>query len=267
SDAMQEAIGVLEARAQFDAPEHDARVRVAGHDGRIYIDLADKEWRAIEIDADGWRIIDDAPVYFRRSSGMKALPEPVKGGSIEGDLRPLLNVKDNDEFVLAVAWVLATLRDRGPYPLLAISGEQGSAKSWLLRILRALIDPNSVPLRSLPRSERDLYIAASNAYVLGFDNVSDVQPWLADALCRLSTGGGFSTRQLFTDGDEVLFGSSRPIVLNGIEDIITRPDLADRSVVLTLAPIADDKRKLETKLWAEFELKRARILGALLTAV
>jgi hypothetical protein len=268
SDAMQAATGVLEARAQFDAPEHNVHVRVAGHDGRIYIDLADKEWRAIEIDDDGWRIVDSlADVYFRRSSGMKPLPEPVKGGSIENDLKPLLNIKNDNEFVLAVAWLLTTLRDWGPYPVLALSGEQGSAKSWFLRILRALIDPNSVPLRSLPRNERDVFIAASNGYVLGFDNVSGLPDWLSDTFCRLSTGGGFSTRQLFTDGDEVLFGLTRPIVLNGIEDTVTRPDLADRSIVLTLAPIADHQRKLETKLWAEFELKRPRILGALLTAV
>ena len=267
SEAMQAALGVLEARAQFDAPEHEVHVRVAGHDDSIYIDLADRDWRAIEIDEDGWRVIDDPPVYFRRSSGMKPLPEPVTGGSVNDDLRPLLNVKMDNEFVLTVAWLLAALRPSGPYPVLALTGEQGSAKSMRANFLRALVDPNSVPLRALPRSEHDVFIAAHNSHVLAYDNASGLPDWLSDTFCRLATGGGFSTRELYTDQDEVLFGSKRPIILNGIDDIATRPDLADRSIVQTLTAISDERRKLETELWADFERKRPRILGALLDAV
>ena len=267
SEAMTAAMGVLEARAQFDAPEHDVRVRVAAHDRCIYVDLADRDWHAIEIDEDGWRVVDNPPVYFRRSAGMKPLPEPEAGGSLDRDLRPLLNVKTEKDFVLAVAWSLGALRDRGPYPVLGITGEQGSAKSWLARLLRALIDDNSVPLRALPRNEHDVFIAARNSQVLAYDNVSGLPDWLSDTFCRLATGGGFSTCELYTDQDEILFGSTRPILLNGIDDIATRPDLADRSIALMLAAISDDKRKQEEKLWAEFESKRPRILGALLDAV
>jgi hypothetical protein len=82
SEGVQAALGVLEARAQFDAPEHEVHVRVAGCDNCIYVDLADQDWRAIEIDEDGWRVVENPPVYFRRSSGMKPLPEPVAGGSL-----------------------------------------------------------------------------------------------------------------------------------------------------------------------------------------
>src|SRR5262245_20547318 len=267
SEAMQAALGVLEARAQFDAPEHEVYVRVAGHDDCIYIDLADRDWRAIEIDQGGWRVIDSPPVHFRRSSGMKPLPEPVTGGSLNDDLRPLLNVKTDDEFVLTVAWLLAALRPSGPYPVKALAGEQGSAKSMRANFLRALADPNSVPLRAPPRSEHDVYIAARNSHVLAYDNASGLPDWLSDTFCRLATGGGFSTRELYTDQDEVLCGRKRPIILNGIDDIATRPDLADRCIVQTLAAISEKKRELEAELWAKFEQKRPRILGALLTAV
>ena len=90
------------------------------------------------------------------------LPEPVAGGSLEGDLRPLLNVKTDAEFVLTVAWELAALRDRGPYPALGLTGEHGSAKSFRAKLLRSVVDPNSVPLRALPRNEHDVYINARN---------------------------------------------------------------------------------------------------------
>ena len=168
--------------------------------------------------------------------------------------------------MLVVAWLLGALRAGGPYPVLAIAGEQGSAKTVLSKLLRALIDPSVAPVRALPRDERELFIAASNGHVLAFDNLSGLPPWLSDTLCRLTSGGAFSTRRLFTDQDEILFAAARPIILNGIEEVITRPDLADRAILLMLAPIAERQRRPETALWREFELARPRILGALLDA-
>ena len=242
SEALQSALNVIEARAHFDAPERIVHIRVGGLDGRLYLDLVDETWRAVEIDATGWRVIDSPPVRFRRAAGMQPLPVPVCGGSIE-TLRSFLNVKTDADFVLVIAWLLAALRDRGPYPVLVLSGEQGSAKSTFAAILRALIDPNTAPLRALPREDRDLFITASNGHVLAFDNVSGLPAWISDTLCRLATGGGFAVRQLYTDMDEVLFDACRPVILNGIEDIVTRPDLADRGLFQTLDPIPEERRR------------------------
>ncbi|MBL8666333.1 MAG: hypothetical protein JNM48_02590 [Rhodospirillales bacterium] len=266
SEALQSALNVIEAKAHFDSPERIVHVRVGGLDGRLYLDLGDEPWRAVEIDANGWRVIDNPPVRFRRAAGMLPLPIPTSGGSIES-LRSFLNVQSDADFVLVVAWTLAVLRNRGPYPVIVLSGEQGSAKSTFSAILRALLDPNTAPLRALPREDHHLFIAASNGHVLAFDNVSGLPAWISDTLCRLATGGGFAVRQLYTDMDEVLFDAARPVILNGIEDTVTRPDLADRAVFLTLAPIPEERRRLETELWAAFEVERPRILGVLLDAV
>jgi hypothetical protein len=92
--------------------------------------------------------------------------------------------------------------------------------------------------------------------VLAFDNVSGLPAWISDTLCRLATGGGFAVRQLYSDQDEVLFDAARPVILNGIEDIVTRPDLADRAVFLTLEPIPEERRRPEQELWAAFEAER-----------
>jgi len=266
SEALQSALNVIEAKAHFDAPERIVHIRVGGLDGRLYLDLGDETWRAVEIDTTGWRVIDNPPVRFRRAAGMQPLSIPVTGGSVEM-LRSFLNVQSDADFVLVVAWALAVLRNRGPYPVIVLSGEQGSAKSTFSSILRALLDPNTAPLRALPREDRDLFIAASNGHVLAFDNVSGLRPWISDTLCRLATGGGFAVRQLYTDQDEVLFDATRPVILNGIEDIVTRPDLADRAVLLTLEPIPEERRRPEAELWAAFEAECPRILGVLLDAV
>jgi hypothetical protein len=197
---------------------------------------------------------------------MLALPEPRPGGSIEA-LRPMLNLADRNDFVLVVAWLLASLRPVGPYPLLAVSGEQGSAKTVLSKLLRALIDPNIASVRALAREQRELSIAANNGHLLAFDNLSVLPAWLSDALCRLASGGSFALRRLYTDDEEVLFEAARPILLNGIEDVICRADLADRAIFLTLAPIAEEQRRSEAELWREFELARPHMLGALLDAL
>jgi hypothetical protein len=265
SEALQSALNVIEAKAHFDAPERLVHIRVGGLDGRLYLDLCDETWRAVEIDATGWRIIDNPPVRFRRAPGMQPMPIPVTGGSVD-TLRSFLNVQSDADFVLVVAWALACLRNRGPYPVIVLSGEQGSAKSTFSAILRALLDPNTAPLRALPREDRDLFIAASNGHVLAFDNVSGLPAWISDTLCRLATGGGFAVRQLYTDQDEVLFDAARPVILNGIEDIVTRPDLADRAVFLMLEPIPEERRRPEAELWEAFEAERPRILGVLLDA-
>jgi hypothetical protein len=202
-------------------------------------------------------------VRFRRVAGMLPLPVPEGGGSMDA-LQSFLNLSNLNDFVLVVAWLLAALRSSGPYPLLAISGEQGSAKTVLSKLLRALIDPNAAPVRALPREERELMIAANNGHLLAFDNLSGLPPWLSDALCRLASGGSFAVRQLYTDDEEVLFKAARPTLLNGIEDIIGRSDLADRAIFLTLAPIGEGQRRSETELWRGFELARPEILGMLL---
>jgi len=133
--------------------------------------------------------------------------------------------------------------------------------------LRALIDPNSTPMRAIPRDERDLFIAATNGHFLGFDNISGLPTWLSDALCRLCTGGGFATRALYSDGDEALFAAMRPLALNGIEDIVSRPDLADRGLFLALAAIPETARKADKAVKSALEAARPGILGALLDAV
>jgi hypothetical protein len=195
---------------------------------------------------------------------MLPLPMPEPGGSIE-DLVPLLNLASRNDLVL-VMWLLAALRSCGPYPVLALSGEQGSAKTVLCKLLKALIDPNAAPVRALAREERELMIAANHSYVLGFDNLSALPVSLSDAFCRLASGGSFAVRQLYSDDDEVLFQAARPILLNGIEDVISRPDLADRAIFLTLPAIVEERRRPEQDLWRAFEIARPRILGALLDA-
>lgn len=263
--AVQEALSLLEARARFDGKEYPVWLRVASHGDALYLDLANEHWQAVKITADGWKVEDNPPVRFRRPRGMLPLPIPQGCGSLS-ELWQFVNVTD-EEWPLLVGVILSMFRPFGPYPLTNINSEQGSGKTTLSRIIRALIDPNISPLRAEPRNTQDLAIAAENGWCLTFDNLSRLSPWLADALCRLATGGGFATRQLYKDREEETFEATRPVILNGIEDLAVRSDLLDRCVNLSLPSISDDKRKAEADFWRAFEEARPRILGAILDVI
>lgn len=265
SQALQDALGVVEGMAIFDGAEHQTYVRVAQHEGSVYIDLANEHWQAIEIGRDGARSVSAVPVKFRRAKAMLPLPMPAKGGKVS-DLREFINVADSD-WPLVTGWLVSAMYPRGPFPVLCFSAEQGSGKSTASRVLRSLVDPNTAGLRCEPRDPRDLMIAANNGWVVAFDNLSHVPIWLSDALCRLSTGGGFSTRKLWENDEEQIFDATRPSILNGIEEIAVRSDLIDRSIIVSLPSIPENRRRPEAEFWATFEAARPAIFGALLMAV
>jgi hypothetical protein len=260
------ALNLLEGPALFDGPEKTVHIRVAQTQGAIYLDLGDGERRTVQITPSGWKVTLLCPVTFWRAKGMIALPTPVRGGSM-ADLRPFLNVRSEEDFLLILGWLAAGFRAEGPFPILVLEGGQGAAKTTCSKLLRSLIDPNTTPVRSLPGSERDLMIAAKNSWCQVFENVSGVPDWLSDSFCRLSTGGGFSIRRNYTDDEEQLFNASRPLMLNGIHVGLTRPDALDRSLVITVADIQDGNYREEAEFWAGFNELKSRILGAVLDAV
>ncbi len=263
AEALSQAIATLEALAKFRGDTAPVFLRTASLGPKLYVDLCDEAWRAIEIEGTGWRIVAEPPVFFVRVRGMLPLPEPERGGSIS-DLKALLNLGREDDFKLIVGWLLSALRPTGPYPILALAGEAGSAKSTAAKTLRRLFDPNASALRSAPKDERDLFIAASNAACLIYDNLSSIPPWLSDALCRVATGGGFATRALHTDSEEALFEVSRPICLTSVGDVIARSDLADRTIFVALGPITDNDRVPDEVFAQRLDVVAPRVLAALL---
>src|SRR5260221_1908641 len=263
--ALRAATELFEARALFDGEEYPVHLRVAECRGRLYLDLCDRAWRAVEIDDEGWRVVERPPAKFRRSRGSQPLPEPACGGSL-AELRPFLNV-DHHGWILVRAFLVATLRPGFPLPILIAKGEQGSGKSTACRVVSSLIDPRTSALRGVPREVRDLTAAARNSWLVCFDNLSRLPEELADAACRLATGGGFGGRELYSDHDEAIFDATRPLVFNAIPDLGTaRPDFLDRALIVEFLSITPEIRLAEARFWSEFSERRPRILGALLDA-
>jgi len=260
---LQEFIENATAWAKFEGPEYEVFVRVAHVGGKIFIDLANESWQVVEVSSYGWRVLDHSPVKFLRPTGLTSLPYP-KMRNLE-DLYPFINCREED-WPLVVAWLLGTFSP-GPYPILILQGEQGSAKSTTARLLKAIVDPNFAPLRTKPRNEWDLMIAAKNSWCLSYDNLSGLRDSLSDSFCRLATGGGLGTRKFYSDNNETIFRAMRPLIVNSIDNLVRRGDLADRAILIELPKIGKGERLPETELWRLFNTALPGILGGLFDAL
>lgn len=265
AQALQDVLQVFEAQA-LDGPERPVFLRVGSAGGDLYFDLADDQRRVVVITPTDWRVVQDPRVHFIRPARSQALPIPVQSNGALDEFRALLNLAHAEDWQLLLAWLLGAIRPTGPYPVLVLQGEQGTAKSTIARILKYITDPSAVLLRTAPRDERDLLIAARHSHLLALDNLSGLTPWFSDALCRLATGGGFATRELYSDTEETILHAQRPVILNGIDDLATRQDLIDRAIVLTLPLIPETARRQEREVWEQVAALRPAVLGALLTA-
>ena len=264
SKTLAEAVNAIEAIANYDGAQHEVFCRLGKCGEKLYLDLSNDKWEVVEIDAAGWRVVPcPAHVKFRRAKGQLALPYPVAGDINE--LRPFVNVTD-ESWPLLVGSLVAALRFPGPYFITLILAVHGAAKTTGMKFMRSLVDPNDAAVRTPPRDEHSLFLAAMNGLYVCLDNVSVLQEWLLDALCRVSTGGGLGVREHYSQSDEHICTVMRPSMLSTIVELTNREDFLSRCIVIRCPTIPKGARKPESELLAEFERVRPRVLGALLTA-
>jgi putative DNA primase/helicase len=273
--ATEEALNHAEARGLFEGQEYVPYIRHGQIEDRLYLDIADESWRAIEISADDWQIIDRAPVKFVRSDHMLPLPVPVRpikaetsiGMQLRDQLGEILPVETEGDLTLIIAWLLMNFHPKGPYPGLGFNGPDGSGKTSAGRVVKRILDPDMAPDRSPPRDELSLCAIARNSWVVTLDNLSYLPSWLSDAMCRLSTGGGISGRSLYTNADEFVYFLKRPQITTGIPRLADRADFTARWIQITMPRITDDKRISEEDFETNVAQRLPLILGLLLTAV
>jgi len=266
SRSVKEAAEKLAGLAVITGKEHEARIRLARVGDKIYLDLCDQKRRTIVIDGTGWKILNNVPVKFVQSTGMRELPEPVSGGTLE-EFREVLPHLSDENWTKLQGFLVGAFNPVGTQPVLVITGGQGSGKSSMVEMISKLIDPNQVPSRSMPKKVDDLFVATENCRLLVFDNVSKLSDEQSDALAQMSSGGGMTKRKLYSDTDEILITTRQPIILNGITDFVERPDLDERSIHIQLESIDPSERRLDSELREKFEEMRPGLLGAIFDAV
>lgn len=260
-NALADACTVIEGRAQRVEPI-ELHLRVAEHQGSLVLDLGDATGRCVVLTAAGWQLVHTPPVRFRRTALTGALPEPTAGGDF-AELWDALNVAERYR-PLVLAVLVAALMPAIPHPVVLLTGEQGTGKSTATARLASILDPSPAQLRKPPRDLDTWTTAAAGSWVVALDNLSGIQDWLSDALCRACTGDGDVRRRLYTDGDLHVIAFRRVPIVNGIDLGALRGDLADRLVHLQLDRIAAGQRRRDEEMAAAWRHAHPKVLGALL---
>ncbi|WP_256815807.1 hypothetical protein [Cytobacillus sp. Bac17] len=262
-NVIDEGINTLRATLRFNnkLPIKSLNTRIAGNLKELYIDLCNKQRDVVQITPGNWTILRNTEMKFLRGKSMQELPIPVKGNNIEL-LKKYVTCKGTD-WILFVAFILGCYMPAGPFPILIIQGLQGSGKSLHSRIIKRLTDPTRNEVMTFPRNEREIYIVANKSRVLAFDNISELNNNLADTLCKIATGSSFVAKKNYTDSEEHVIEACNPLILNGIDTIAKRSDLADRSIIINLPKIIGAKRRSEQEFWSSFEEDRPYILAGI----
>jgi hypothetical protein len=260
---LADALLVLEGRAA-DLEPTEVAIRVGRNpvDGRIILDLGREDGVVVAIGAGEWDIVDRSPLLFFRTAATLPLPRPFADGSLDG-LRGLLNISD-DDWPLIVAWAVAALFPEIPHPVLALCGEQGTAKSTAARLLASLIDRCAAQLRTAPHDIVDWAVACTGSWVTSLDNISEIPPWLSDAICRAVTGDGLLRRELYTTSDVSVLAFRRVVALTMIDLDSLSGDLAERLLSIELQRIGENARRHEHDLMHQWERIQPAVLGGLL---
>jgi|GEM_PF-1905914 len=264
AQSFADALAVLQGMA-LQQPIQEVAIRVGAVNDQLVLDLATADGRAVVINRHGWKIVDRSPILFRRSILIGELPTPVRGGSLD-ELKALLNVNPAD-WALLLGWQVAALMPNIPHPILLLGGQHGAGKTTAAKIICGLIDPSPAAVRSPPKDEVDWCVTASSSLMAPIDNVSRIQPWWSDSLCRAVTGEAFVTRTLFTNSAITVMKLQPVIVLTSIDVGDLRGDLGERLLMLNFDPIPKSHRKKDADLKQRFRTAHPRMLGALLDLV
>jgi len=265
---MKLVLKYLIGKALYESPTIQPDIRVQGDESTIEIDLGDGSYQVACITAEGFQLAQPNQ-YFVRRHGLRPLPEPEVMSAEDirqalADFKAILNVTD-EQYTLVVGAMLMAFHPKGPYPVLFVQGEHGSAKGSLCEAIKFVVDPNLTPHTALPNNIADLVIQAASNRVLSFDNVSEYtfNKKISDMFAQVATGIGLRRRQLFTDDGESVINLSRMIMMNGIDDVVTQSDLASRTIGLRLLPITEDNRISKQEFQRRLVELQPRVFSAL----
>lgn len=264
NDAYQTAKTVIENRCIFEGKEYNIHPRVAYEENVLWYDLADPQWRAVRIDKRGWNIENTPPILFRRYQHMRAQTAPC--GSLDPrEIFEFINIEDQEMKLLLLAWIISCFIKGFPHPAPMLYGPQGSAKTTASEMLKAIIDPSIMKTSRLSHNPKEVTQILAHSWFTIFDNVSYDKFFdsTSDLLCTVITGGGVSKRELYTDDDDIIYNLQRVVGLNGINLVASKPDLLDRSILIELARIPEEKRREIDDVNRTFKEKLPGILGGI----
>lgn len=256
-DQPKTVLDILRAHARKYGNVVPLELRTAFDDeGNLWYDLGKN---AVRISPDGWKIDAYPPILFVRNDTQRPQVLPEKGGEI-WELFDFVNVKNREDRLLLIAFLTAALVPEINKPILALSGPAGSGKSECAKILKNLMDPTVPPAMHSDFSIAELDSLAQASAVMAFDNLTTMNQATANHFCSLATGYGVRIRKLYTHR-YIVFEAIRPLIVNGVSQVITQSDLLTRAIPVELSPI--DQRIDDFDFRQKEKEARPRILGSM----
>lgn len=255
---VAEALATLECKAITTGDKITLHNRVAWQNNRIMYDLGNG--KAVKIGPRNWKTVN-APILFRRYSHQQVQCDPISGGN-PWMMFKYMNIPEKyrlETFVLLVSCLVPDIA----HPIFHPHGAHGSGKTTLCKLIKRLIDPSCVEVIIAPKNKVDLISQIHRHHLPLFDNMSKLDGEMSDILCMACTGGSFAKRALYTDDDEIIFNLKRCVGINGINLLITKPDLLDRTMLLNCERITSEQRKREADLLKDFDEVMPEILGGM----
>ena len=242
-------------------------VRVTRDEGAIIYDPLREDGKVFRIDMTGVNLVSPESPLTVRFTGM--LPAEVTEGSKKDflDLSGLWSMDDSTR-ILSIGLDFSRFIPGIPHAIEVVIGDHGAGKTSYTETKRELVDPSGALSQSLKWDERDISISALHQGVLAFDNVNTTMPdYISDVLCRISTGQGFRTRELYSNTSEVILKIQKSIIINGINLPGYKPDFLDRSVPILLRPIFGDGRLTENEIRQRVQELLPKARGYLLSII
>jgi hypothetical protein len=255
---ISHVVNLLKSQAIHKGPEIELHNRVAMINGEIWYDISNG--RAVRINKSGWTI-EKSPIIFRKYSHQRANVTPVTCGD-PWKFFEQSNVSRDYQLLLLV-YIISTFIPEIPHPIFYPYGTQGAAKSTLCKMIKKLCDPSTDDIAIAPAKRKEMIQVLSHHHICIFDNLSVLPGWMSDILAKACTGATLTKRRLYSNDDDVSIKIKNCGGMNGINQLITKPDLMDRTLLIQLERIPDKDRKLESEIWSNFNKNLPDILGGI----
>jgi hypothetical protein len=246
---------------------HQMENRIAKRESGIWIDAATKQGEAFNITSNGWRVVDKPPLFFRHFEHQ--LPIVAESGYKKDfdEYLSLMNLSSEEDRILFAGYAATLFIPDIDHPIIMPLGPQGSAKTTMSLMTKMLIDPSKTPLLTVPDNAEKLPMMFHFNYFPVFDNCKYFPQEASDMFCRACTGGGISTRKLYTDMEEVCFSFHSPIILNSVSCPSMSQDFIDRTMIINLDRILEQNRKEKGIIDEQRDALLPRVRGYLMGIV
>lgn len=266
TEIVKKVILLLTGIAKYGDQQHTLEVRTAWHESALWYDLGNG--KAVKITSKGWAIVSEVPIIFRCFGHQRPQVEPKNHENIQ-EIFDFLNFPSaggiTPSQLLFLVWLIEAFIPGFPHAIAAVHGREGSGKSTIGKIAKSCVDPSILETQSLPKNIAELSQQLSHHWLLHLDNLSRISKDMSDNLCKAVTGQGFGKRELYSDDDDIIYSFKRVLILNGINQIVENSDLLDRSLLLEVQRIKENKS--ENDFWSHFEQRKPYILGSIFNVI